>query len=82
MSYLVRYTSNGATIWAFMNAQEIAQSIANPNHSDHRIWRLLPNAEPLAVKIRNVSKYCEVWLFDRFDNFIESGTYSEIPIDK
>ena len=76
MSYLVRYTHDGETVWEFMNAQQFAQSIANPDRSEHRIWRLI--AEPQPIKYYHVPKYGEVWIFDRFDNFIESGTYCAI----
>ena len=73
MTYLVRYASDGETHWELMTAQQFAQSIANPDRSEHRIWRLAGDPHPL--KYQHVSKYREVWLFDRFDNFIESGTY-------
>ena len=73
MPYLVRYTSDSETHWRLMTAQQFAQSIANPDRSEHRIWRLAGDPHPL--RYQHVSKYREVWLFDRFDNFIESGTY-------
>ena len=73
MTYLVRYTSDSETHWELMTVQQFAQSIANPDRSEHRIWRLA--AEPQLIKYQHVGKYREVWLFDRFDNFIESGTY-------
>ena len=75
MTYLVRYTSNGETVWKIMTAQQFAQSIANPDRSEHHIWRLI--GEPHPLKYRHVPKYREVWLFDRYDNFIESGNYPE-----
>jgi len=75
MTYLVRYISNGETHWELMTAQQFAQSIGNPDRSEHRIWRLAGDPHPL--KYQHVSKYREVWLFDRFDNFIESENYPE-----
>ena len=78
--YLVSYECCGEVYHEIMDVYQLAKSIGCADfneRSDHQVWRLLPNAEPQRVRAELEPRLHKVYLYDRYNNFIDSGKYPE-----
>jgi len=58
------------------DAQRIAQLTFDGEHSEIRVYRLLPDDEPRPLWIHTEHKSRSMWLTDRYGNHIESAQYN------